>query len=313
MMYHVHYMSAKGGFTTPIESPWVAEMGPFSVLLFFCISGYLIVGSLARHRNVKRFAVNRLLRIYPLFILLHLVMFGIGPFAGYEWMGQLRHDGWAWLGHFFSNLVFLPGLTALPIAQKNAWSLSYEAAFYVLSVAVFIGIRRRQSLVGKLLLALSIIACIESVALESRLLFFGVGVLAWWLDSHKLIAWPSLGPLSFFSCAAALVAYSHEQFWLTALAMLPFFLDVVQQKGWAAPFLSTRPFMWLGQISYSLYLVHPFVLDPLRRLGHNVSHAFGPQAAHVWFVIVGVPLALWVSSMAHDWIEVRLTRRLLRA
>lgn len=313
LIYHIHYMSAKAGLTTASQNPLAQNTGPFAVLIFFGISGYLIIGSLLRHQDVRRFALNRVLRIYPLFLLLHLVMFSVGPVLGYEWMGRLRGDPWGWIAHFFSNLLFLPGLTALPIAQKNAWSLSYEAAFYLIAGALFIAVQRRHTWHGRCLLVLALLACWEAIAFESRLVFFGVGVLVWWLDDRKLIRWPSMGPLSLVCLLAGMFACSHEWYLTAAVAMLPVLMDIVQRKGWLSPALGSRTMGWLGQISYSLYLVHPFVLDPLRRLSLRLGEAFGPQIAHMSFVLMGVPVALAVAALAHQWIEVKLTRRLAAA
>lgn len=312
MMYHMHYMSAKAGFTTPSHQAWAENVGPYSVLLFFCISGYLIVSTLCKHGDLRRFALNRATRVYPLFLLLHLVMFTLGPWMNYEWMGELRHNGWAYVGNFFSNLFFLPGMLDLPIAQKNAWSLSYEAAFYLLVGTIFAGAQQNRRLTGKIMFWLGWLACAEACLLEPRLVFFAIGTLVWWLDKKGLLGWPSTGPLSLIGCLAGLYLYSMHYVWLSTLAVLPFFVDVVRQSGWLAPVLRSRVMNWMGKISYSLYLIHPFVFDPLRRIGSRLSPVWGPGMVHSAFIILGAVTALLVAAITHELIEVRLTRRLLK-
>lgn len=310
LLFHMHYMSAKVGFTEANHQAWAESVGPFSVLLFFCISGYLIVSTLTRHGDLRRFALNRATRVYPLFLILHLVMFACGPWMNYEWMGELRENGLAYLGHFASNLFFLPGMLDLPIAQKNAWSLSYEAGFYLLVGTIFAGIQRKGHLSGKLLFIFGWLACIEACILEPRLSFFAVGALVWWLDKKGVLRWPSTGPLSLLGCALGLYLYSIDQVWLSTFAVFPFFVDVVRQSGWISAILSTRLLNWLGKISYSLYLIHPFVLDPLRRVGVKLSLVWGGSIVHSLFIIVGAATALLIAAIAHELIEVRLTRRL---
>ena len=311
LMFHVHYMSAKVGFTTASHEAWAENVGPFSVLLFFCISGYLIVSTLNKHGDLRRFALNRVVRVYPVFLILHLVMFAFGPWMNYEWMGDLRHNGWAYLGHFFSNLLFLPGLLALPIAQKNAWSLSYEAAFYLLAGTIFAGNQKGGTWSGKLMLVLGWIACVEACVFEPKLVFFAVGALVWWLDKKGLLRWRSTGPLSLLGCVASLWLFSAGYVWLSTLAVFPFFVDVVRQTGWIAALMQTGLMNWLGKISYSLYLIHPFVLDPLRRIGVRLSGVWGPATMHSLFIVCGALMAVAVAAVAHELIEVRLTRRLL--
>jgi peptidoglycan/LPS O-acetylase OafA/YrhL len=312
LMFHLHLMSAKVGFTTASTQMWVQNLGAFAVSMFFCISGYLIVNSLTKHGNVRRFALNRVARVYPLFIILHVAMFSLGPWMNYEWMGHLRSNGWSYVGHFFSNLFFLPGMTALPIAQKNAWSLSYEAAFYLLVGTIFVGRQNWSTLMGKVMFALGWLACIEACVIEPTMTFFAVGALVWWLDSVGLIRLPALGPVSAVSLVASLLVFSAGHVWLSILLVLPFFADVVREKGWMAPLLQSKTMGWFGKISYSLYLVHPFVLDPLRRLGMQMTGVWGTATVHTLFVVAGAIIALGIAALSHEFIEVRLTRRLLR-
>jgi len=68
----------------------------------------------------------------------------------------------------------------------------------------------------------------------------------------------------------------------------------------------------LGKISYSLYMVHPFILDPLRRVGRTLADSWGNAQVHSAFVVLGIVLAVIVAAISHELIEVRLTRYLLR-
>ena len=312
MLVHVHFMAAKGGLTRLIETPWINFVGPYAVMLFFCISGYLIISTLAKHGDVGRFARNRVIRIYPVFILLHLVMFTAGPFINYEWMGQLRGDPLAWAGHFVSNLLFLPGLFDLPIAQKNAWSLSYEAAFYIIAAVAFAGSQRWRSPLGKGLVLLGIAAAAAVTVAESYFIFFGVGSLVWWLERRQRLKLPLPGLLGVIGCMAGFVLFYRGYDILAALCTLPFFASVALERGWAAAALRTRPLVWLGKVSYSLYLIHPFVLDPLRRICVKLAGPLSLGTAHVLFVLAGITGAIIVAGLSYEFIEVRLTKRLIQ-
>lgn len=309
MLVHVHFMALHGGLTKAAGAPWIEDLGPYAVMLFFCISGYLITTTLSRHGDVRRFAVNRVARIYPVFGLLHLVMFTAGPFMNYEWMGGLRGDPLAWAGHFVSNLLFLPGVFELPIAQKNAWSLSYEAAFYLAAGLTFAGIQRGRSWRACLLLGAGGVIAAVVAWWEVKVVFFAVGILVWWLQRRGLLKPPPLaGILGALGCAGGFWLYRHGHYLLSAAAALVFFAGLAKGCGGLARVLSTPPLVWLGKVSYSLYLLHPFVLDALRRLCVKLTSQFPgvPPLAVFWGA--GIIAALAASAACHELVEVRLTR-----
>lgn len=309
MLVHVHFMSLNGGLTQSTGPAWIEDLGPYAVMLFFCISGYLITSTLSRHGDVGRFAFNRVARIYPVFGLLHLVMFTAGPFMNYEWMGALRRDPLAWMGHFVSNLLFLPGVFDLPIAQKNAWSLSYEAWFYLVAGLLFAGLRRRGSGRGIVLLCLALFMVCVVVWWEVKVVFFAVGALVCWAQQRGLLKTPPLaGILGMLGCAGGFWLYCQGSFLLSAVAALVFFAGLATGVGGLARLLSMAPLVWLGKISYSLYLLHPFVLDVLRRVCVKTASLFPAVPSLAVFWGVGILAALLASAACHALVEVRLTR-----
>ncbi|RYG32175.1 acyltransferase [bacterium] len=144
--YHTFAMGLKVSFWSvdPSLMPWFDQIGTFFVCAFFGISGYLILLTLKRHGNAGRFVRNRFIRIYPLFFVLNTFVFLLWPFAGYEWMKGLQHRPGEWAMHYVSNGLFLPGVFDLPIAQKSAWSLSFELVFYIVAGLLFFGLTGRK-------------------------------------------------------------------------------------------------------------------------------------------------------------------------
>ena len=88
------------------------------------ISGYVINASLLRHGDVVSFAIDRVARIYPVFLAVHLGIFTVGPLIGYKFFHGLGLIEWAY--QFASNVLFLLGVFNLPLAQIVAWSLIYS-------------------------------------------------------------------------------------------------------------------------------------------------------------------------------------------
>ncbi|MEY9895845.1 acyltransferase family protein [Bradyrhizobium sp. USDA 329] len=75
--------------------------------------------------------------------------------------------------------------------------------------------------------------------------------------------------------------------------------------------LSLPALQYVGKISYSLYLVHPFVLFPLQVIGLKLVAA-GVDRWLLWtaFIGLGLVMSLVASAISYELIEVRL-RRLL--
>jgi peptidoglycan/LPS O-acetylase OafA/YrhL len=188
-------------------SPFVLFFGGGAVCLLFCISGLLILQSLIKHNDWHVFAVNRIKRIYPLFIVLHIFSFTWGPIRGKAaWMASVGPKPLDWLYQFFTNLFLLPGVFPLTLVQQLAWSLSYEAAFYVVSCFIFVGVKKvtaKQNL-GYPMVALGGAAAIALLVFHPFFWFFLVGITTYFLLEKGLankvpgghLVWLSYWPTS---------------------------------------------------------------------------------------------------------------------
>jgi len=82
--------------TEPLEAlpRTLGRIGYWGVFTFFIISGFLLARSLDRQPDALRFAVNRVLRIYPGLIACALVTaFGLGLLGtALPWHAYLAHD-----------------------------------------------------------------------------------------------------------------------------------------------------------------------------------------------------------------------------
>ena len=311
VLAHIFNISVLSGF---VAGPlW--NIGTFGVYLFFLISGYLIVQSLARHADVGVFLKNRAVRIYPVFTVLTLVMFAIGPPAHYSWMGGLRHSPLLFAKSFLANMLFLPGMFDLPIVQKNAWSLSYEFAFYLTASLFYVAsvqMGRRKPL-AILLWVAGFGVSLEIIRLHPAASLFLVGVILFLLRDRinaRVGMTPGRGVLGLLYLTICYVTAdrSWPVFW--AFGFL-FFLSVVNQQGYFSAFLRSPLWQYLGKISYSLYLIHPFALEAVRiGVRHLHQHLHNGYLCLGLFVATGVPLAVYAASLSFHWIETRLTAKL---
>jgi len=319
---HVYGMAHIGGlchpFANPILDVAVSMLGRFAVVTFFFISGYLIVQSLVKHADVRVFIRNRAARIYPVFLVLHVIIFALGPVLGYHWMVTLQHSTTAYLTAFVTNLFFLPGIFDLPLAQKNAWSLSFEWLFYLTACGCFLSmtLMRTRKVLGWLALAGTLTVIVAALWQRPEMGYFLVGVLVWYLIDCRKVRFQETRFTSVLSTGSFLLAYcsyisGHPAFCYLFGAV--FFVTLVCGIGWLARVLSTRAFQFLGMISYSLYLVHPFVLDGLRVVvQHKIQGHVSSFVAVSLFAVVGSVLSILISTASYRLIEVKLTNRIFR-
>lgn len=116
------------------------SFGQLAVSSFFLLSGYLIVKSWDHNPRIVSYLRNRVLRIYPAFIVTTLVCaFVVGPMASEP--HYFRHFYW---DDFLTNMTLLqsPAIpsvfqeTFYPLVNGAMWSIEYEFKCYLL-VALF--------------------------------------------------------------------------------------------------------------------------------------------------------------------------------
>lgn len=307
LIVHLYDMPLLAGFLPRVPG-WfhgTINMGGHGVELFFMISGFLIPASLVRHASVGKFFYDRALRILPVFVVLHLVLFVAGPIVGYKFFKDI--DAASYLGIFLANLLFVPEVLGLPIGQQNAWTLTYEWAFYIWFAATFMAAAKQRSWLVVSLLAIGL----AGILFRPIAAFFAVGMLFSAVPIRVGLAGRA-GLLAGAACAAAMyvcIEYVHP-----FVGLVPGFLlfgMVLAQGSGVATWLSTPVPQFLGKISYSLYLVHPFALFPLQMLGAMLASR-GVDLWLLWgaFVVLGFTVSMVAGTLSYELIELRL-RRLL--
>ena len=315
-VYHVYGMGTLWNFwpasLNPV-APFFAA-GKHGVEIFFIISGYLITGSLIRHQSAAKFLVDRAIRLYPVFMTIQLIVFGLGPVIHYKWLSGISPSGW--MAAFVENGLFLPGIFDLPLAQLNAWSLSYEAAFYLLSALAFVLTCRlgRWPVIAGLTLLLAIF-----IPFYARAVFFLPGVIIFFLSGQvalNLPAWVHALSVPALLLTLALLTVAETHGGVIYLAVIPafaFFLSVVEGCCPLSAILRTRFLQYLGTISYSFYLWSPVVTYPMKIVIERFLHGRIPDEANVvLFATIGFAASVAVAHLSYRVLEDGAGRRLHR-
>jgi exopolysaccharide production protein ExoZ len=122
-------------------SRFLGVVGNGGVDLFFLLSGYLIYGALLRHNtSLLSFLRRRAQRIYPTFLV--VLAFYLLLSLVFPQQSKLKDGSWTDnLIYLIQNLLLLPGVFRIEPLITVAWSLSYEFFFYI-SAALLIGTAR---------------------------------------------------------------------------------------------------------------------------------------------------------------------------
>jgi peptidoglycan/LPS O-acetylase OafA/YrhL len=311
---HLDAMALHGGFApysgTILEAA-LQTLG-HGVDLFFIISGFVIPGSLFRHRDVRRFFLDRLLRIMPLFLTLQVLICVIGRFIGYKWLKGIGPSAFAKL--FLANATFIAFPLDMPLLQQNSWSLTYEWGFYIfVAAAWYLLVQRQLRRLGTWLFAAAALAIGVT---HPVCIYFLIGLA--FARVQPSLAVPPLAEAVLLPVCLISFLYTAEfvSRYVAALPACVLFAFVLDRRSLTSRFLESRPLLYLGEISYSLYLVHPLAIFPVRAAAvHATATGHSKLLAFTAYLIIALPLVLVASIASHRWLEVgwrSLIMRLVR-
>lgn len=274
----IQHLGAQG----PVLGHRFFWLGSLWVDFFFVLSGFVIASAYGERLLTgyppRRFLWLRAGRIWPVHLVVLLAYLGIELIVWVSGSATLTgRPAFAFTrspGDFAVQLLLLQALvpTAIMTWSVQSWSISVEMFLYVLAALGWRRLGRGWWLasLGTALMAGWLMTRPEWIGGYHKLLRglcgFGLGVVAW-------RAWTWLEPWARKSAGAAM---STAELGLSALLVwvilragfLPFTLGFdllfavlvlvfAPQRGMVSRVLLWRPFVWLGAVSYSLYMVHP--------------------------------------------------------
>lgn len=278
LVFLVHYAT--------LFEPWIAtqsslytlagmlhSIGNAGVDLFFVLSGYLIYGSLiSRPQGFFRFMARRVQRIYPAFIAVFLIYCALSwAFPEHSKIPASMFDGTLYL---LQNFLLLPGLFPIQPMITVAWSLSYEIFFY-LGIPLLIsllGLRRRS--VAWRVTFFIIVAGVTALycAVNGgpiRMIMFVSGILLFETvqmgrtrapgSGFALLAL-ALGLLGTLLPLPGSIGVALRISILFAAFFVLCFTCFTDPRRWITRLFSWTPMRWLGNMSYSYYLLQGLVL-----------------------------------------------------
>jgi len=254
-------------------SNFYSQLGQGSVALFFMITGFLFWGRLLQQGRAfdwQAFAVSRIFRLYPLYLPLMLVVF-ITVFYLQGW--QLLDSTPEFIGQVLRWLSFdRPDINQYPqsgmLISNVTWTLAYEVFFYLSLPLLGLVFIYRGSWVQVVLCLIGVYTLYQVIGWEHSLkkhfiaAFLGGVAAAYWVRRPNLVAWGKTPLAGIIALLALLIVFTlfRRSFSLFPLLLLTLFFVVVASGHQLFGALKPRCIRWLGEISYSTYLLHGLLI-----------------------------------------------------
>jgi peptidoglycan/LPS O-acetylase OafA/YrhL len=303
------------GVPSHVELPTLSHVGRYGYLgvnLFFVISGFVIFMTLDRTRKPMDFVVSRASRLYPAYwaaILMTWVVTNSIGLPGKEPTWQIA----------VLNIPMFQQLFGVPLVDGVYWTLGVELLFYALAFLLFLSGRLDQVLVALAALLLA------------RLGYWAAAEFAHIDLPWRLRYWLVLDYIAYFSLGIAIYRLVHRRGARAANASLVVLAIVVVAVTESVPIAAVAGgcfvmvlaaargrltlldhafLVYLGTISYSLYLLH-------ENIGWAVLRQFGlrgaaPLLAIACTTVMAIALATIVSRCV-EYPAMRWIRRTYRA
>ena len=269
--------------------------GNYRVLLFFAISGFAIFFSINKIATAADFVANRAVRLLPAYwvaLTLTLAIEHLGHMSALYVTPAVA----------IANLTMLEQFFFLPPVDGAYWTLTVEIAFYVCMLALWLLCRARP--IERLILGWLLLKLLFTFAwpnMPERLVmilvlrympFFAIGMVSYrvWAGQRS---WREQAPVLLAILATIGVCETPDLLLAGVILAGCFWAMLAGGLRW----LCWRPLLWVGQISYSLYLVHQHIGFTIM---FNMDQAgFAPSAGYA----VAVAVALMLGALVHYLVE----------
>ena len=274
--------------------------GGYGVEFFFLISGFVIYLTLERTSTVLGFAYKRFTRLYPAYWFCVVLTFAAVRVFGLPGLEVSAAAATV-------NLSMLNRFVSVPNVDGVYWSLAYELVFYFWIVVLFrLGLLR--NLRGTLLicLAVSLVPALlehwlgdaripdlaKTVLLTRHSTFFLTGMLFYKARERGRFEWRDAVVVAL--ALLSLLVTASMGYALAAVVLVACFAWTLHRP---PRLLLQRAVIFLGTISYPLYLVHQNVGYVVIRTGYELG--LGANLS----VLAALATAFGIASLVTLWIE----------
>lgn len=299
VLYHLASRTPAARFTA---------YGKLGVAIFFVLSGFVIAMSIADQRISMRFllkfAARRSIRLDPPYWVSIIAAVALAVISTHFFGVSKQFPS---LPTIVAHLFYLQDILGYPAISPIYWTLCLEIQFYLVLILILWSVQRLKLRIDSPLIQLSLLGLLELSLLEQSgathlshaglflpyWFAFSLGAMCYWTMAGKM-----RDPLFLLGVALTLLYLLNDRgAWFVTCAATALIIYTAVRMRKMSVWLSNATVQFLGRISYSLYLFHPFI-------GWSAM-SFAMTKTNVWLAMVaGV-----AASLASGWIAYVLVER----
>lgn len=314
-----HQFLHSGKWDVPVSNLF-SQFGSTSVSFFFMITAFLFIGKLLdtkeKEFNWTNYFISRIFRIAPMYyvtiaILIFYVMI-VSNWQIKDSIPSLAMSIGSWLSFLvIKNVVINQFEWTRWINAGVVWSLAIEWVFYMaLPLISLLILKRKPNKILLIICGLFIVVYFAGHGINAFyfniMQSFAGGALAAYLlrktDLSKVLVQRKFSFLVLGLIPLALQYDSSEYFICKCLLITAFVIIALGNDMFGV--LRSNTLKFLGDISYSIYLIHGIVLFTTFYFGYGLDNAKSLSIEHYSTIILLLtPLLVSISYLSYRWIE----------
>lgn len=299
--------------------------GQASVLVFFMITGFLFYSKIlaGRKRDIDwmHLYLSRVLRLTPAYFVAMALLVGIVAVVSH---GRLHESPAAvaseigrWLAFTLPGFPDINGITyTWVIIAGVTWSLRYEWLFYLSLPALAIATRVRTPLALQALGVVALVAVFFMLAFRHSHLIFvlafvggiaaAIAVQYRWLTDRLKGTGAALAVAALLVLQAGVLPSSNS---VPSILVLSAVFLVIASGNTLFGLLELRVSRMLGEMTYSIYLLHAIVIYTVFRFAVGFDRIRHLSAAEYWGVVLLItPVVIGLSFASFRCVELPCMR-----
>lgn len=291
----------------PAISGWIFEYCRMAVQVFLVIAGFLAARGLSAQGQAL--SVSPLPLIWKRYLRLavpYLAAIGLAIIASAianQWLDDEAIPARATFVQWLAHAALLHSLLGFDSLSAGVWYIAIDFQLFAL-MATLLWLGRRNIVAPALVLGMTIVSLFwfnRDASWDNWAIYFfgsyGLGAAAWWAsDRRQLSAW--LGVILTIVMAALVLDFRLRIALALVIALL---LGFSRRTGLLETWPDTKPLAFLGQISYSIFLVH----FPVLLLANCVYALLGLSSpiSTVFALMLTMATSIAVATLFYRWIE----------
>ena len=286
---------------------WFFEYGRMAVQVFLVIAGFLAARGLsAQGQALSGSPLPLIWKRYLRLAVPYLAAIGLAIIAAAiadRWMEDDAIPARATFLQWLAHATLLHGLLGFDALSAGVWYIAIDFQLFAL-MAILLWSGRMRIVAPALVLAVATASLFwfnRDAGWDNWAIYFfgsyGLGAAAWWAsDRRQMSAW--LGVILTIAIAALVIDFRLRIALALAIALL---LGFGRRTGVLEQWPNARPLAFLGQISYSIFLVH----FPVLLLANTLYAQTDYDSSLSTLVCLGLSLAASIAAatLFYRWIE----------